>query len=522
MPFFDFHIHPTLKSMFSEGPQKLSPWQKLDIRKIPNLLRWCSEFQYILQSQSNLAQLIYNECNMVCIALYAPERGMIDNELILGQADGSLGVYMNKARIKKMISSQLQPYRDVLADDLNTLTNEGLFGITDREIVFLDDPAKYDPASTNKLYVVFSVEGCHTFTSSLRKFDVNEILRNLDDLRSKVPLISINLTHIEQSKICNHAFGMLFINNDVFRPTGKLISAEGFQIVQHCYRNNILIDIKHMSLGARDQLYRVRQSADFANINQPVVCTHAGFTGISTSEIPDYILDYRQFQKGYVLLKNGKPAKYGRFMRPSFNASSINLYDEDIMAILNSGGIIGLSMDKRILGFQESKGNANADPNFPFEPEYISFLERDYFFTREEVGHAFLEGKCIEWTEVENAGTVNPLAADYHLRHFMAHIIHLIVVAQRNQYDVNKALSQVCIGSDFDGIINPVWCCDTVDELTYFKEAFERQFPDFASECANENGVRLPAGFDIRRFSNQLFFENGKNFVLDRVAKINP
>ena len=522
MPFFDFHLHPTLKSMFSEAPEKLSPWIKIDIRKIPGMLRWCTEFQYILQSQSNLSQLIYNECNVVCMALYAPERAMLDNALILGQADGSLSSYLNKARLKKIINSQLQPYRDVVADDLNTLLNEGLFGVTDREIVLLDDPAKYDPTATNKLFVVFSVEGCHTFTSALRKFDVNEIINNLDDLRSKVPLISVNLTHIEQSKLCNHAFGMLFINDDIFRPTGKLISTEGFQIVKHCYQNNILIDVKHMSLGARDQLYRVRRSAEFANINQPVVCTHAGFTGISTAEIPDHILDYRQFKKGYVLLKNGKPAKYGHSIRPSFNASSINLYDEDIIEILRSGGIIGLSLDKRILGFQESHGNANVNPQFPFEPEYISLQEQAYFFTKDEVGQAFNDGKCIEWTEIEAAGAVNPLAADYHLRHFMAHIIHLIEVAKRNQYDANKALTQICIGSDFDGIINPVWCCDTVDELTYFKDLFERQFPDFVRECANANGVSLPAGFDLKKFSNQLFFENGKNFVLDRVTKLNP
>ena len=521
MPFFDFHLHPTLKTIFSEGPQKLSPWVKIDIRKIPNLIRWCTEFQYILQSQANLSQLIYNECNVVCVALYAPERGMLDNDLILGQADGSLSIYMNKARIKKMISSQLQPYRDVLTDDLNTLTNEGMWGITDREIVFLDKATKYDPTSTNKLFVVCSVEGCHSLSSALRKFDANEIIANLDDLRKKVPLISINLTHIEQSKLCNHAYGMLFINDDVFKPTGKQISADGFRIVKHCYQNNVMVDVKHMSLGSRSQLYAVRRSAEFANINQPVVCTHAGFTGISTAEIPDYILDYRQFQKGYVLLKNGKPVKYGDHLRPSFNASSINLYDEDIIEILRSGGIIGLSLDKRILGFQESKGNANQS-DYPFEPEYISLQEQAYFFSKQEVGDAYNEGKCIEWTEVESAGPVNPLAADYHLRHFMAHIIHLIAVARNNQYDVNKALTQICIGSDFDGVINPVWCCDTVDELTYFKDAFEKHFPDFARECANENGIQLPAGFDTKRFSNQLFFENGKNFVLDRVGKLNP
>jgi hypothetical protein len=34
---------------------------------------------------------------------------------------------------------------------------------------------------------------------------------------------------------------------------------------------------------------------------------------------------------------------------------------------------------------------------------------------------------------------------------------------------------------------------------------------------ANRHEVSLPAGFDINKFADQLFFENGKNFVLNRL-----
>src|SRR5215831_7242952 len=353
MPFFDFHLHPTLKCLFSDPPSKFSPWEKLDTRKIPFLLKWCTEFPYILQSQACLSQLAYNQCNLVCIALYAPERAMIYNDLILGEADGSLKPYLNKQKIQRMINSNLQPYRDIIADDLKTITDAQQFGVSDRKVVFLSKPEDYHPEDVKTVYAVCSVEGCHTFTSALRTFNIAEIIRNLDDLRSKLPLISVNLTHLEQSAICNHAFGMLFINDEAFKPTGRMISPDGITILKHCYQNNILIDIKHMSLGARQHLYAARNAPDIAPINQPIVCTHAGFTGISYADIPDYILDYRRSGKGYTRIKNGKPSKYGSDTRPSFNASSINLYDDDIMQILQSGGIIGVSLDKRILGYQE-------------------------------------------------------------------------------------------------------------------------------------------------------------------------
>ena len=34
MPYFDFHVHPTLKCMFSEANAKTSPWVDIDVKKI--------------------------------------------------------------------------------------------------------------------------------------------------------------------------------------------------------------------------------------------------------------------------------------------------------------------------------------------------------------------------------------------------------------------------------------------------------------------------------------------------------
>ena len=520
MPFFDLHLHPTLKSLFSDAPAKLSPWQKIDTRKIPPLLRCCSEFEYILQTQSALSQLIYNECKIVCVALYSPERAMLDNDLLLGNADGPLGVYLNSEKIKKIINSTLEPYDLLKNDDLQTLLHPEMFGVTDRKVVPLWKESDYK-GDDKTLYVVFSVEGCHSLSSALNKFDVSEIIENLDDLRKTVPLVSLNITHLEQSALCNHAFGIQYISGDAFKPTGNGIAPDGVTILKHCYENNIMVDIKHMSLGSRKQLYALRNTPEFKNINQPVICTHAGFTGISFNDIPDYILTSRNFPaKKFAFVSQGKPVLYGAAPRPSFNASSINLYNDDIMQVLNSGGIIGLSLDKRILGFHEATGEILEREVYATEVEYISLQETEHFFTKQITGEAFVNEDCIEWAEViDGQGPVafgNPKITDYHLQHFMAHILHFYVVVQTNAYDIDKAFTQICIGSDYDGIINPVWICDTVDELIYFKNSFEKEFVRFAKDC----GVGLPQNFDINKFADQLFFENGKNFIFERLSKI--
>lgn len=525
MPFFDFHLHPVLKSILSEnnsskGLKKLSPWVPIDKSRIPFIMKCCTEFPYILESQGNLSQLVASDCNFVCIALYIPEKDILTASLISDSEKGPLGIYLQEDKVNDIINGN--PYKLLRTDDWSTLTNATQFGITNKKVKPIKMRSDYNENDTSTIHAVFSVEGCHTLSSALQNFDVDAIISNLDDLRSKVAVLSLNITHMEQSPLCNQAYGMLFLSNDGFKPTGNRFSPDGIKILQHCYANKIMIDIKHLSLGSRQHLYKLRQSPEFKNINQPIVCTHAGFTGISIEEIPDYIFASRKNQmKGYTVLWQGKPVKYGDNPRPSFNASSINLYDEDIVEILNSGGMIGLSMDKRILGYQEFEMETNGRDEFPTQTEYISNKEEALFFGtgNVEIGKAFedMQDKVMQWDEIEEGGVIDPALSSYHLKHFMGHIIHVIEVAKKYNYEISSALNQICIGSDFDGLINPVWICSTVNSLEYFKSQFEEQFISFA----NNSNVQLPDKFDVKDFSNRLFFENGKDFTLSRLDILN-
>jgi microsomal dipeptidase-like Zn-dependent dipeptidase len=525
MPFFDFHLHPTLKCLFSDNnaatqSKKLSPWVPLDKSKIPFLLKCCTEFPYILESQGNLSQLAASDCNLVCIALYIPEKDMLTADLIQQSTSGPLGVYLQSDKINSIINGN--PYQILRNDDWSTLTNAIQFGITNKKVKPLKTRNDFNENDTSTIHAVVSVEGCHTLSSQLQNFDLDVIIANIDDLRSKVSLVSVNITHMEQSPLCNHAFGMQFLSNEGFKPTGYRLTDGGIAVLKHCYENNILIDLKHLSLGSRQHLYELRDSPEFADIKQPIVCTHAGFTGISVKEIPDYVFALKKFDaKGYTVLWQGKPVKYGDSPRPCFNASSINLYDEDIMQILSSGGILGFSLDKRILGYQQFEEETNGRDDFPLETEYISNLEQNVFLGkgRVKISKAFVDDsdKVMHWNEIEDGGLVDPFISATHLKHFMAHIVHVIVVANENDYDASAALNQLCIGSDYDGLINPVWICETANSLEHFKSEFEDNFVSFA----NDSNVDLPNGFDVKAFSKRLFYENGRDFILKRLDILN-
>lgn len=522
MPLFDFHVHPTLKCMFSEEDAKTSPWININVTKIHWLLRWCTEFPYILGSQANLVQLNSEGPDIICVAIFVPERGMTNNKLILKQAEGSLQTYLNPSRLKKINDETLKPYPDLVQEDFDVLLNTNRFGIAGKKVKILTKNTPYDPGDKSSIYVIFSVEGCHSLSSTLDKSKISreEIIQNMDKIADKYPLVSVNVTHLEQYPFCNHAYGIQFIANEDFRPTGNRISDDGLAIIRHCYERNIMVDVKHLSLASRRMLVEdIRKRPDFLSINQPLICTHAGFTGLSYKDIPDYMIDFNKVRKkNYSYILWAKPKTYNTLngLMTAFNPSTINLYNEDIMAILHSGGMIGLNLDKRILGYTEGDSRPAAMNDFAFEEEYISNAERDVYLTKRQIGGKVNDFNCITMQEVLEGGEVNPALADYHLSHFMSHVLHFIKVVQdAGDYDMQKALTQICIGSDFDGLINPVRCCMTVMDINKLKNAFRKSFKNYAQE--NKHIVSLPLNFDIDRFTEQLFFENGKNFIVKRL-----
>ena len=521
MPFFDFHIHPTLKTLFSADSadsKQFSPWERLKESDINWLVRGCSELGRIVQSQSSLSQLVVNDCNLIVMALHFPETAVTAAKMITSAAKGSMSKYLQLQRLEELLT--ISPYQTLIAHEYQTLTDTAHWNVTDRKVKILFSKDDYNPDDSKTIHVVFSVEGCHSFLNNPDQFDAEIIKNNISDMLSRLPLISVNLTHMQQSPVCNHAYGMQFLADSRFMPSGHGLSYIGKDIVKHCFQNKVCIDIKHMSLMARFNLYDYLKTDEIKSIAQPVICTHAGFSGISKSELPDYILEFKPSDNGQLAkLKMGKPVKYGyKFERPCFNTSAINLCDEDIMQILNSGGIIGLSLDKRILGYQQDERNLNSpeaqDDEYAYETDYVPNTEFDFHVSGKRVfGKAFELKDCMRWDDIDT----QVLMADYHLRYFMAHILHIISIAGKHKYDVTKALKQICIGSDMDGLINPISTCDTYDDIYHFKQKLIDSFQNFAAESK----VALPSGFNMKSFAEDLFFRNGRDFVFSRLRKLN-
>ena len=74
----------------------------------------------------------------------------------------------------------------------------------------------------------------------------------------------------------------------------------------------------------------------------------------------------------------------------------------------------------------------------------------------------------------------------------------------------------LCIGSDFDGLIDGLDCVSDVTQMEKFKRKFVKEFGQFLKDVK----VKLPPGLKVQTVADRIFYENGRDFVLRRLREI--
>ena len=515
MPFSDLHLHPALKTQFASSTDPVGLCELLPASAVPPLPRLCSDFGVILSSQSNLSQLVANDVRLVCAVLYAPESAITQSSLLRSVR---IPHFLNRDRLIAMGATGFSPFQTILAElqtMLNPCAGSGL------HLRALRQPTDFSDTA-GAVHAVFSVEGCHSFVDSLADFDHTDtlaqtIIRNLDRLRAQATVLSINLTHFQNFGFCGQSFGIQFIEDNRFLPTGNGISSAAWQVIRHCQAQRVLIDIKHMSVKARMDFQNQMATENYPF---PIVCTHAGFTGIPVAAYRHYVSRNVQIvvRGNSRQVEVDKPKKYlGGTSQTAFNATSINLFDDDLIHILKSGGIVGISMDSRILGYNPRNIIDDSAEAFVRDIDVLSADEITIFGDLSHNGRGARETPfdALQNSDVDD-GDVRPGPdnAFLHFRHFANHLIHLMNVAQRQGMDPVAALGQVCLGSDFDGMITPLSCTPTVERYSDLRQQFIDFFPDLLHE--SRIGVSIPGG-QLTSVADGIFYTNARRFILDRL-----
>lgn len=567
--FFDAHFHPTLKKHFANpneqpDPGTLSmnnPWKTALRRDFLSGFRLISIRKCLIKplvenslvSQSSLSQLRDSNYKLSIVVLFTPDKGLLE---LITKNKGFMDIVKSGKFKNLLIDTQFLDLVEtndafsVLKKDLAFLE---MSDITGDRVIKLNKRAEFTPTPNDLPRIVFSIEGLHCLRSDLAEIDeekiVEDILNNLDELLThQNKVIYVNLTHIDNGNtiFANQAYAVDAFRLGGFdekhlRPIGNGFTPLGQRLVAGLANRLVIPDVKHMSWKARQQFYGFVQ-ANFPNL--PIICSHSGFTGCWFNKhgesIRDYILSsvIEGKQRKITLAKPTKTTIEG----VGFNASSINLFNEDIEAIFKSNGLIGIALDQRVLGYSEVQllGNEVVSDNI-FLKEVggleLKLVTDTEFISLNEIGSispysaiSSNNSRLIECIQTEDITTQNStdIKNFFHPRHFYLHVVHAMQIAHLTgtqqggisgaEAAVRRMLTEtLCIGSDFDGLIDGLDCCPDTGAIASFRAKFVDEFGDFMEEA----GVSLPGNLTIDFVAERIFYKNGRDFVLRRLDAMN-
>lgn len=368
----DLHCHPAMKpygSSFAKAQSDIGfnspdPADKNSIfhydqptlsDKLLNYVLGLTKFR-----QADFSSSLNGNVKVIAVSLYPLEKGFVINNFGSGQiADASvnLATGLGDSRID---------FLQGMPDYFNDLCNEYKFYQQLHDTVVLVDGKKVryklvknytelqsvinnPDTEIETLAIIMSIEGAHTFNCGLnpknKPADKAEILKNIAHVKTQwsTPPFFVTFAHHFYNELCGHARSLSGIMARVLDQGHQLdtgFTTLGYDIAKSLLSKEngarILIDVKHMSPLARREYYKLLDT-EYANDPIPIIVSHGAANGL------------KSFDNNYIAV------------RPTgalLNAGSINFFDDELVRIARSGGILGLQMDERRVGSKEALAQA--------------------------------------------------------------------------------------------------------------------------------------------------------------------
>ncbi len=451
--YIDLHCHPSLKPFgksFNYKPIGVNSSHRSSKRSIwyynpPSLIDKALNYVTGLTkfSQSNFTALTYGGVGIVCVSLYPLEksfvRNNITNELIADLASNfALGIGDKRIDfiqgIQDYYADLVKQYKFyVQLDGVVKRLPEGRFRYklvnSYEEIEQIRLKEKKGTTNIRTICVVLSIEGLHVLNTDLKSTpNENEFLNNLDAIKQwKFRPFFITIAHHFWNHICGHATSLTGVItkfadqseglNQGFTELGKKVLAK---LVDNTNGTRILPDIKHMSPAARNEYYALLDSNKAAYDGIPLIISHGACNGLFsyTNPVPS----------------NATTSK-------KMNPVTINFYDDEIIRLAKSGGIVGLQLDERRIA---SKGTLKKTKHSLFRNKIMHYRSE------------------LLWNQIQ----------------------HIAELLDRNDL---FAWNCMAIGSDFDGIIDSLNGFWTSEELPYLADFLERHAYNYLQTAVINN-----------------------------------
>ena len=270
----------------------------------------------------------------------------------------------------------------------------------------------------------------------------------------------------------------------------------------------IYIDLKHSAYATRDWFYEESYKWRARGDTIPPICSHCAASGLS-----DLHYSITTDEYAYADSKGVQ----------NFYPLSINLYDEEIATICDLDGIIGITLEERVLGGYMK----NPVPNDTVKAagrrkENLKKLDK---LRRDKKLNILIDSVQEEaarkpyYYTLSDKEAFRIICEDYlSLEPFMQNLFYIIDKSKKG----SDAWNHLCIGSDLDGLVDPLDIIPTASQYPYFRNRLKQLAPIYL-EFRDNDPLRWKAYFndeqDIDKKLNQLFYESLRNFVVKYFRK---
>ncbi|SDE85024.1 hypothetical protein SAMN05421636_10841 [Pricia antarctica] len=562
--YFDLHFHPVSKNHLARYNDDIST--KRDIDELTKAIEMSKAFKdltdetilHTLESQCCIDYLKGGKVSLGVAAIAALEFGVASSKgFFFSLLKSNLTLPFSKHYFDVVREGQVSYLNLFLreVEQYRALKESGVIAVLNRKNIH-----KLNEKSLN---LTFAIEGGHNLCmkkignalkyDEFKNFDksavfdpktvasknpatvLEELVKTFREKDLEVLYLTLtHLTHIPEQHLATHAFATKALKHPSFYPFGNGISELGLEVIDKAYSlgsvekdgpdknkdkvsNPVLIDITHMSLKSRLDFYKYRKDKGYENI--PIIASHVGVTGYSINDWKDNLDNVKcvnhvdQGIKTVKMYTTPKVAGYwGSDVKTqfTFNPNTLNLMDEDIIAVVNSKGIIGVSLDVRILGY-ESRAMPQIDTS--------EFITTSDFMTH----FPYTSIQSFEYANAEEIQSeeawLKPVKKEMHPLSFCFNIVHLLAVIGLKATPKMAPEKYICVGSDFDGFIEPLKICSDSRHMKELESNLLKWLPVAAKRYQKENGGTADL-FEfakkkevLKKVVKAILYENGREFI---------
>lgn len=498
---FDLHTHVSLKPMLggTTNSQRKDCWSGIK----SNVLDLFSGG--VISSQSSLKQMEFGGVHLAVSAIYSLEYPISKVWLIKNFA-AKIEKQLSGDYLQRIADNKLSPYQNAL-DEIAHLRNS-----ENSRMKVVD---KWTQVKDNRINLLLCVEGAHTFQDKYvddAASHKESTLRNLLALKKKYRLLYISPIHLTRNLVGSHAFAMKLINDNEFVPKGFGMTDFGRELVDACYAKNgkhdkrTFVDVKHMSLKSRLDFYQYRKDMDYDKI--PIIASHIGVTGRSYKSLR---VSHEQEITGrnyYRITHHDSyfPVQYYEQSNPivkycEFNSWTLNLHDEELVEIVDSGGLMGMIMDERVLG-----GGLKDEGEEIISKEDYEFFKQKGYVKDVEDGAGFDVSDDFDIS----GSSLDPNRGDYGIKHLSANMLHIVKAYAKKNNGSLKAWDHIVLGTDSDGLVKTIERYSNASAFPTLKNELFEVFEELRGERRLKKYFGALATEEL---IDKVFYKNGLAFA---------